>query len=433
MAPPVNYTAQSAIAVMRQVIDTNIELSQNLDEGLDRRIASISAYNIGTEKFRAPFQVDAGGQVGGLQLDGGPLQQGTGAEYLQYIVVPVPHDVAITSTELMNRISDEGGGGDQRIIVTDVVARLIMKAKPKMAHFRNCLLQGYNQGILGTVDTSYAGGNLVQMATLSFGARLLDLNNQYQVTDANLNVLGTVTVLAKSKPTGATIDTVTLDQIPNGFGAGSFFIPLNYASGVPIGPAGLQYIITASQAGDQFGVQRTVEQTQAASVNANTAPLTLGSIDALETRRGLSLGSNAEMEDTFWYTNLVQRVTAHQLGFAKLAIFSENGSQPMLDISPDRKKKWEIGGREVLVDSTAAVDYLYDIAPSLLGKVRYPGSQKFITGPIKGFWWQRVVGGQQTLTYDAHFQDSWTVYTRKNWTHGVVHNLGINPSLAAAA
>jgi hypothetical protein len=73
MAPPVNYTAQSAIAIMRQVIDTNVKLSQNMDVGLDKRIATISAYNVGTEKFRAPLQVDAGGQVGGSPQDGGPL------------------------------------------------------------------------------------------------------------------------------------------------------------------------------------------------------------------------------------------------------------------------------------------------------------------------------------------------------------------------
>lgn len=433
MPAPQNYTAQSAIAVMRQVIDTNIELSQNLDEGLDRRIATVSAYNIGTEKFRAPIQLDAGGQVAGLALDGGPLPQGTGAEYMQFIVVPVAHDVAIASTELMNRISDDSGGGDQRIIVTDVVARLIAKAKTKMAHFRNCLLQGYNQGILATVDASYAGGNTVQLANISFGNRLLDLNNAYQVTDANLNVIGTVTVLDKSKPTGATVDTVTLDAAPGALAAGCFFIPINYATGVPVGPAGLQYLITAVTGGDMFGIQRTVEQTQAASANANTAPLALGLIDAMNTRQDLSVGVDAEMESSFYYTNVVQRATAHQAGFAKVLITTTDGSQPVIDIAPGRNAKWRIGTKEVMVDTVAAVDYLYDIAPGLLGKARYPGSQKFITGPIKGFWWQRVVGGASTLTYDAHFQDSWNVYTRLPWKHAVGHNLGINPSLAIAA
>ncbi len=434
MPAPTNYTAQSAIAVMRQVIDTNIELSQNLDEGLDRRIATVSAYNVGTEKFRAPIQVDAGGQVAGLAPDGGPLPQGTGAEYLQFIIVPVSHDVAIASTDLMNRISEDSGGGADRVIVTDVVARLIAKAKTKMAHFRNCLLQGYNQGILATVDATYAGGNVVQLKQLSFGNRLLDLNNMYQVTDVNMNVLGNVTILSKSKPTGATIDTVTLDQVPANFVAGCFFIPLNYATGAPVGPAGLQYIINATEAGDMFGVQRTVEQVQAASADAGTAPLSLGVIDALEVRKSLSNGVDGDMDTSFYYTNPVQRVTANQLGFAKRMETTTTGqTQQTMDISPDRRKKWMIGGKEVQEDSVAATDYLYDICPGLLGKARYPGSQKFMTGPIKGFWYQRMVNGQHTTTYDAHFQDSWTVYTRKPWCHAVAHNLGVNAALTVAA
>ena len=42
MPPPVNYTAASSVAVMKQVIDTNIELVQNAEVGLDKRIAAIS-------------------------------------------------------------------------------------------------------------------------------------------------------------------------------------------------------------------------------------------------------------------------------------------------------------------------------------------------------------------------------------------------------
>ncbi len=417
---------------MRQVIDTNIELSQNLDEGLDKRIATISAYNVGTEKFRVPFQVDAGGQVAGLSPDGGPLSQGTGAQYLQFVVVPVSAEVAIASTDLMNRISEESGG-DQRPIITDVVARLIAKAKKKMGHFRNCLEQGYNEGILATVDATYAGVNPVPLAMLSFGNRLLDLNNVYQSTDANMNVLGQVTVLALSKPTGASVDTVTLDN-PALLVAGGFLIPLNYASGVPVGPAGLQYLINATQAGDMFGVARTVEQVQAASANAGTAPLSLGVIDALEVRKSLSNGMDAEQDASFYYTNPVQRVTANQLGFAKrMEMNSPGQTTQTMDISPNLKTVWKISGKEVLEDSTAAVDYLYDIAPGLLGKARYPGSQKFMTGPIKGFWYERIVNGQHTTTYDAHFQDSWTVYTRKPWMHAVAHNLGLNAALSVAA
>ena len=43
MPAPVNYTAASAVSIMKQVIDTNIELVQNAEVGLDKRISAISA------------------------------------------------------------------------------------------------------------------------------------------------------------------------------------------------------------------------------------------------------------------------------------------------------------------------------------------------------------------------------------------------------
>lgn len=435
MPAPVNYTAASAVAVMKQVIDTNIELVQNWEEGLDKRIAAISAYDVGTEKFRAPVQLDQGGQVGGFNPDGGSLLQGTGPEYLQFIIVPVNHEVAITSTDLLNRISKAGG---DRVIVRDVVSRLIGRTQKVMAHFRNCLLQGYNQGILATVDATYAGGGstTVQLANPSFGARLLNLNNAYQVTDANMNVLATVTVLDKTPPNPSTVDTVTLDNAPANLAAGCFFIPLNYASAVPVGPAGLQYLITASQAFDQFGLERTLSQMQSPSVNAGGATLSLGIVDSLDAKRALRLGMDADAGDNFYYTNPAQRVAARKLGFAKVMVVTTSGTQPELDIAPERigkNKRWTIGTTEVLEDSTAATDYVYNLVPSILGKARYPASMKFMTGPIEGFWYQRMINNLHTTTYDAHFQDSWQVYSRNPWKHAVAHGLGIDASLALAA
>lgn len=433
MPAPVNYTAASAVAVMKQVIDTNIELVQNWEEGLDKRIAAISAYDVGTEKFRVPVQLDQGGQVGGFNPDGGALLQGTGPEYLQYVVVPVSHEVAITSTDLLNRISKAGG---DKLIVRDVVARLIGKTAKVMGHFRDCLLQGYNQGILATVDTSYVGGNQVNVSNPSFGGRLLNLNNQYQVTDANMNVLGVVTVLDKTPPNPSTVDTITVDQVPANFVAGCYFIPLNYASGVPVGPAGLQYLISASQAFDQFGMERTLSQVQSSSVNAGGATLSLGIVDSMDAKRALRLGMDAEVGDNFYYTNTVQRITARKLGFAKVMNMTTTGTQKELDIAPARQangSRFQIGLTEVLEDSVAATDYLYNLVPSILGKARYPGSMKFMTGPIEGFWYQRMVNNLHTTIYDAHFQDSWQVYSRNSWKHAVGHNLGVDASLALAA
>src|SRR5579872_3905611 len=177
--PAPNYTtAQSQLALMEQVINESVETSQNLDEGIDRRFQTVSAMDMGKEKYRHPILFDVGGQAGSYDPDGGPYFTGTGPEYQQFIVVPIPIMLAIGATELLERISKASG-----LSIIDPVAKMIANVKKKMAHTRNALAQGYNQFILGTVDPSYAGGNTVPLANVPFGNRLLDINNQYEATD----------------------------------------------------------------------------------------------------------------------------------------------------------------------------------------------------------------------------------------------------------
>lgn len=412
---------------MLQVVDENIETSQNLDQGIDRRFQRATARDMGKEKYRHPIEFDVGGQYAGYDPDGGPYTTGNGPGYNQFIVVPVAGLIAIARTELLQRIE---GAGTDRLLIAKPIARMLAKVKDKFAHTRNALAQGYNQGNLGTVDASYAGGVVVQMANVSYGNRLLDINNTYQVTDDNYNVLGPVTVLAKSNSTGGGIDTVTLDQVPAGFAAGSFFIPLNYASGAPLGPQGLAYLISNSQNGDNCGIARTVAYVQAPSVNASST-LNAGIIEVMDQRQNQALGSDQDMQKRFYYTHYVQRATARLLGFAKVMVVTEAGKVPQFDISAPRNATWMIGDQEVLTDSMAAVDKLYDIAEEQLRKVRYPGSQRMIPGPLDGIWWFRSSGGQPTSESDAMFQDAYNFYTKLPWAHVYTYNLYVNPVMSA--
>jgi hypothetical protein len=427
MPAPNNSTAQAQIAIMLQVVEENIETSQNLDQGIDRKFQKATARDMGKEKYRHPIEFDVGGQFAGYDPDGGPYTTGNGPGYNQFIVVPNSNLIAVAKTELLSRIE---GAGTDRLLIAKPVARMLSKVKDKFAHTRNALAQGYNQGLLGTVDASYAGGVVVQMANVPYGNRLLDLNNAYQVTDANFNVLGQVTVLQKSNSTGGGIDTVTLDQVPAGFAAASQFIPLNYASAAPLGPNGLQYLISNSQNGDNSGIARTVSYVQSPSVNASST-LTLGIIEVMNQRQNQALGSDQESQKRFYYTHNVQKTTARLLGFAKTMLTSSDGKTPMFDIAPDRNAPWMIGNQEVLTDSMAGVDKLYDIAEMQLRKVRYPGSQKMIPGPLDGIWWFRSVGGQPTSESDALFQDCYNLYTKLPWAHVYAYNLYVNPVMAA--
>lgn len=429
--PAPNYTtAQSQIALMEQVINENVETSQNLDEGIDRRFQKVGAMDMGKEKYRHPILFDVGGQAGSYDPDGGPYFTGTGPEYQQFIVVPIPIMLAVGATELLDRISKASG-----LSIIDPVTKMIAGVKKKMAHTRNALAQGYNQFILGTVDATYAGGATVQMKNVSFGNRLLDINNQYAVTDAsgNYNIVGVPTVLNKSNSTAATVDTVTLDAAPAGLVAGSSFLLMNATSGAPLGPQGLQYMISNSNVGDQDGLSRALPQLQAASVNANGATLTLGFIEAERIRQLQLVGNDEGATTRFWYGHNIQQATARQLGFAKTILMSSDGKLANFDMSPGRMDKWRIGDQEVETDSMAAIDILYDVSQSNLKKVRYPGSQKFLPGTLMGYWWPRYAGGQATSERDMLYQDSFNMYVNAVWPSGLIHGLAITPAMSVGA
>jgi hypothetical protein len=429
MPGPNNTTAQSQIALMEQVINQNVDTSQNLDQGIDRRFQQASAMDMGKEKYRHPVLFDVGGQAGSYDPDGGPYFTGTGPEYQQFIVVPIPIMLAIGATELLERISKAQG-----LEIIDPITKMIANVKTKMAHTRNALAQGYNQFVLGTVDTSYAGGATVQMANTPFGNRLLDINNMYAVTDAsgNFNIVGVPTVLNKSNSTGATIDTVQLDSVPAGLVAGSSFLLMNATSGAPLGPQGMQYLISTTNVGDQDGLSRALPQLQAAGVNANSATLTLGLIEASRVRQLQLVGNDEPDAKRFWYTHNIQHATSRMLGFGKTTLMSNNGKLANFDISPTRNAKWEIGDQEVEMDSMAAINTLYDVSQNHLRKVRYPGSQKFLPGTLMGYWWPRYSGGQATSERDMLYQDAYNFYTNLVWCHAVINSVGISPAMQAA-
>lgn len=427
--PAPNYTtAQSQLPIMLQVVNDNVAKSQNLDRGIDKRFQAASAMDMGKEKYRHPIQFDAGGQPGTYDPDGGAYFTGTGPEYQQFIVAPVPLLMAFGATELLDRIEKSQG-----LEILQPIARMVSNAKDKMAHVRNALAQGYNQFILATVDASYAGGATVQLANVPFGNRLLDINNIVLATDAsgNYNVIGSPTILSKSNSTAGTIDTVQLDVVPPGLVAGSSFLLYNATSGAPLGPQGLQYMITVSNVGDLDGISRALPQMQAAGVNANNSTLTLGIILALDIRQKQNAGPDAEMGKRFYYTHIVQRSTAQQLGFAKTTLMSTDGKLSNFDIAPDLQTKWMIGNQEVEIDTMAAINTLYNADGTYLRKVRYPGSQKFLPGTLNGLWWPRYISGQATSERDILYQDAYNMYTPFPWAHAVANNLGISPAMAA--
>lgn len=430
MPAPNFSTAQSQLPIMLQVVNDAVAKSQNLDRGIDKRFQAATSKDMGKEKYRHPIQFDEGGQPMAYDPDGGPYGYGTGPEYQQFLVVPVPILMAFAATELLERIEKSEG-----LEVVKPISRMVSGAKDKMAHIRCVLAQGYNQFILATVDASYNGvSTTVPLANVPFGNRLLDINNQVIATDASgqYNQIGTPTILSKSNSTGATIDTVQLDSVPAGLVAGSSFLLLGATSGAPLGPQGMQYLVSTSNAGDLDGISRALPQMQAAGVEANSSTLTLGIITALNVRQKQNAGPDAEPSKRFYYTHIIQQSTAQQLGFAKWTPMTSGGKQSNFDIAPGRDDMWQIGGQEVEIDTMAAINTLYDVSGNHLRKVRYPGSQKFINGLLQGLWWPRYTpAAQATSERDIYYQDCFNNYTNYVWCHAVVNHLGITPSMSA--
>lgn len=430
MAAPNLGTAASQLAIMLQKVQPDVENSQNLDSELDKMFQDVKSEDMSLEKYRHPIQVEVGGTGGSYQPDGGSYFQGQGAKTDQFIVAPTPVLVVFSATELLRRLSQ--GGRD--VTVYNSVARMISDAHEKAAHYRNAYLQGYNNGILGTVDATYAGGTTVQMANVPFGARLVNINDQLQATDAALNVIGTVNVLDKQSNSVGGIDTLTIDAAPGGLVAGCNFIPIGLASGTPIGWQGLNYIVNPSTLLEYCGVARTLSYVQAPALNANGAFLTLGITSAFKARMIQALGKKRfSAKGAMWYGHQAQKVSADVLGFSKTFYMAADGKIGNYDVGTPADDTWMLCGMKVVEDSIAAIDKLYWLNKSNLRRVRYPGSQKFIPGLQDGLWWPRTSGGLYLSEYDLMYQDSFNAYSKLPWQNGVIHNLGLQPILGNAA
>ena len=433
MAVPDFGTAAAQYVIDLQVVQRDIELTQNMDSILESMFSMEKGSDASLQEYRHGIQVSSGGHTSGWQPDGGTMPKGIGPQYGQFIIAPVPVISSFTATQLMKWIAE--GGKD--ISAVDPVARMVSDAKTKHAHSRDTYMQGYNNGVVGTVDTSYAGGNIVQMANVSFGARLMDINEKYAVTDANLNIVDTVYVVDKFSNSIGAGDTVTLDHVPAGLAAGYNFTPTGLTSGTPLWLQGLEYIVDPSNTGDYDGVDRALSWVQAPALNATNGTLTLGTLSVFKARQQQSLGTNNWMDggqDAFWYTHFAQATSAETLGFAKSTYFLQGGKTPSYDIGPTSTDQWVISGRKAITESTAGIDKLYSLRKSLLRGVRYPGSQKFLPfGGGSSLWWPRVDQmGNYLSEFDMYYQDSTNYYTKLPWGNGVITNLGINPAFADA-
>jgi hypothetical protein len=421
--------ASQQTAWMLQKVNADVQISENLDMAGDSLFSQAPTEEIGLQQYRHPLEIEVGAIAGYYQPDGGSYFQGQANQVDQMIVAPLPIMVAISATELARRIAK--GGRD--ITVDNWIARMISKVKDKTAHTRNAYLQGYNNGVLATVNSTYAGGNTIPLVTPPFGGRLLDRNGYYQITDANFNVIGNVNVLDIEKNGVGTIDTVTVDAAPAGTASGYNFIPIGLATGNPIGINGLDYIISGSTALEYCGISRANSYVQAPTYNANGAYLTLGMVSAFMTRMQQALGTARfkQRKRNVWYGHPAQKVSADILGFSKTLFMAGGGKTPdSFDVAVNPFASWMLAGIEVVEDSMCATDKLRWIDKGTMKRVRYPGSMAFIPGIVEGIFWPRQAGGLWVAESDAMYQDSLNYYSSLPWASGSIYGLGVQPILS---
>ena len=430
--PEPNYgAAAQQTMLMLQKVNKDVQLVESLDTGLDKMFSSVGPGDeIGLQNYRLPLQTEVGGIGGYYNPDGGTYPQGAAAQYDQMILAPQPIILAFTVTELARRISKAG----MDVTVKNWVAKMIADSKKKASHYRNAYLQGYNNGLLATIDSTYVGGSTtVPLAYDQFGGRLINRGDQLLVTDASFNVQATVNVLDITKNAIGTPDVMTVDAIPGGAVAGWQFIPFGLASGNPIGINGLQYLVSPAITGELCGIARANSYVQAPAWNANSAFLTNAGVEIFLARMEQALGADrfaAGAANNAWYGHQAQWTSVNILGFGKMVYFSQDGKTPTFDIATSTKSVRMLAGRPFVSDSMASISALYFLDKSTLKRVRYPDSEKFLPGPLEGMFWPRQSGGLWSSQSDILYQDSTNYAVNNPWANGVMYGLKIQPGFS---
>jgi hypothetical protein len=429
----VNYgTAVQNEVLMLETINRDIDLLENVETGLDKRFSDMGKETEASlRSFRVPLQTEMGGAFGAFNSDGGAYPVGLGPSYDQGQMTPVEIIVATTFTELARRIGESG----QNVSVVNPVDRAIGDMQKKMAKKRNMLLQTSNTGQIATVAATYAGGgaNPVQLATTSFGGRLIDPHDTIQVMDANYNLRGTAFVQDKISASVGGIDTLTLDQVPANTQAGDNIMVQNVAAGTPLFFQGLQYIINPSSAGEYLGMNRALSYTQSPAFNANGSPLTLGAVQAFLVRMQQARGVETFMSEAtknFWYGHPAQWFQWEANGFAIQMNVLSDGKASSFDGVPSPKARKEIAGFEFVPDSVAAIDKLYFIDQAVLVRCRFHKGPQMLPGPLNGLYWPRVSGSTHLTQNDVYFYDAVNYASRNPWASGVIYALAVPGALS---
>ena len=340
-------TVTGASAAPLQLEDVNdiIPLLVEKTNALDARIKDNGrSTRVSTKSFRVRIQFALTGTVSKIGLDGSSLPDGGGSQWDQFTLTPLAYAVPIQYTRLADLV-----GEPNDVSTVNPVSKTIADAAIYIQRMRDIFLQTAGNGIIGTVDATYAGGgaNPIVLASTPFGGRLLHIGQKVSVMNAAQTVnRGSCTITSLFNALGTT-QTITVDVVPGGTIATDVIVVDGVATGGDPFINGIPVFHSTSQAGILMGIPRTQSYVVANGVNAANAQVTLPLFRLSQTQVEIALGPEG-LKDQLWHTNPSQRQAYEELGFQLQFLPLEGGKAK--DFDGLFSGKFTIDGREVLTN-----------------------------------------------------------------------------------
>lgn len=293
--------------------------------------------------FRVILQTDNPARVAFNLIDGGALPGGVGSKWNQFTMLPATYVLPVQFTHLAQRLATP-----KSVSVIDPVAKTIADVVKQAAKVRDLFLQTPGDGSLGTVN-SVQGNTIILNSTTTAvidgrGAHLLDRQQTVQVQSNAYVPRGTCTIQDKFGFLGGQ-QSILVDQVPGGTGAGDLIIAEGLPGGAPQGINGLPVFINTSTAGTLLGLPRALSYVVANGVNCGSAQISVPILMLAENQVLQRLGDEA-LDGLFWHWHMAQTQAYSELGWQLQFIPLDGGKAGGLDLL-FKKDGMTINGRRI--------------------------------------------------------------------------------------
>lgn len=326
MAGPINNA--QAVAVERERIHEALKPLFERSGKTHKLIKSKAALEtVSNRALRIPLEIAPPGNARQVDLDGGDLGRGGGAQYIVATVSPLSFAVALEATKL----AEIGTNSDSKAIA-DVVRKDMKNGMAELTWFLDALLQTPGTGQL-SVATTISG------TTWTLGGNwktlLLHRGLRVQLYDSTFATqrTGTATIQAVNYEAG----TITVDALPTG-GVSTDLVVIEGLSGAsPASLNGIPVFQSNATTGTTLGLTRSsYPEIQTPAFNASSTsvspPMIRGVLNKLRIKRDDDEG----MKSLVFHMNVHQEDAWEQNAQLISSIFKDpsasQGFEPFFDV-----------------------------------------------------------------------------------------------------